>query len=417
MATEERHVSNLDEPISGKAIGRPPNRRIVSIAVTVLGLGVIVLGSFQSWTLATLFGIGCVLGLGLYHTHYGFTSSFRHFLLDRRSAGLRAQMLMILIANMLFLPLLIRGEVLGHRVTGYVFPVGLAVVAGAFLFGIGMQLADACASGTLYHTGGGDRRGILTIGGFVLGSVLGSVNFPWWMRTPHLPAISFIESLGIVGGGLLQLLIVGTIFLAVWWLERMQHGQVQALFNGGPGRRVDGRRYWTPVLQGPWSWVTGSVILAFGNFLVLMLSGKPWGITFAYALWGAKIAEGLGFQVTHWAYWQIPANAHALHQSIFHDVTTVLDFGVIVGALLGAGLAGGLLQMSLKQLPRRLLVSVFLGGIMMGYGARIAFGCNIGAYFSGVASFSLHGWLWLFSAMLGSALGVRLRPIFGLVNC
>ena len=30
----------------------------------------------------------------------------------------------------------------------------------------------------------------------------------------------------------------------------------------------------------------------------------------------------------------------------------------------------------------------------MGYGARIAFGCNIGAYFGGIASFSLHGWLW-----------------------
>jgi hypothetical protein len=31
---------------------------------------------------------------------------------------------------------------------------------------------------------------------------------------------------------------------------------------------------------------------------------------------------------------------------------------------------------------------------MMGYGARLAYGCNIGAYFSGVASASLHGWLW-----------------------
>jgi len=30
---------------------------------------------------------------------------------------------------------------------------------------------------------------------------------------------------------------------------------------------------------------------------------------------------------------------------------------------------------------------------MLGYGARLAYGCNIGAYFSGIASASVHGWL------------------------
>ena len=36
---------------------------------------------------------------------------------------------------------------------------------------------------------------------------------------------------------------------------------------------------------------------------------------------------------------------------------------------------------------------------MMGYGARLAFGCNIGAYFSGMLSGSLHAWLWLPAAV------------------
>ncbi|MGE8705193.1 MAG: YeeE/YedE family protein, partial [Achromobacter sp.] len=38
----------------------------------------------------------------------------------------------------------------------------------------------------------------------------------------------------------------------------------------------------------------------------------------------------------------------------------------------------------------------------------------IGAYFSGILSGSLHAWLWLPAAFAGSALGVRLRPLFGL---
>lgn len=64
-------------------------------------------------------------------------------------------MIMMAAASALFLPLLVKGSVLGHPVSGYVFGVGVSVIVGAFLFGIGMQLGDGCASGTLYHIGGG----------------------------------------------------------------------------------------------------------------------------------------------------------------------------------------------------------------------------------------------------------------------
>ena len=52
---------------------------------------------------------------------------------------------------------------------------------------------------------------------------------------------------------------------------------------------------------------------------------------------------------------------------------------------------------------------------MLGYGARLAYGCNIGAYFSGVASGSLHGWLWLVAAFAGSVVGTHLRPMCDMV--
>ena len=63
-----------------------------------------------------------------------------------------------------------------------------------------------------------------------------------------------------------------------------------------------------------------------------------------------------------------------------------------------------------------LFAAAVVGGVMLGYGARIAFGCNIGAYFSGVASTSLHGWVWLASAFCGNIVGTRLRPWFGLAG-
>ena len=52
------------------------------------------------------------------------------------------------------------------------------------------------------------------------------------------------------------------------------------------------------------------------------------------------------------------------------------------------------------------------GGLVMGYGSRLAFGCNIGALFSGTASLSLHGWVYLVSLGLGALVGIRLADIF-----
>ena len=65
-------------------------------------------------------------------------------------------------------------------------------------------------------------------------------------------------------------------------------------------------------------------------------------------------------------------------------------------------------------MPLRSAVAAIVGGLLLGYGARLAYGCNIGAYFSGIASGSLHGWVWLVAAFAGNVLGTRVRPLFGL---
>ncbi len=53
-----------------------------------------------------------------------------------------------------------------------------------------------------------------------------------------------------------------------------------------------------------------------------------------------------------------------------------------------------------------------IGGFFMGYGARLAFGCNIGALFGGIASGSMHGWVWFLFAFIGSYFGVKARKFF-----
>ena len=132
--------------------------------------------------------------------------------------------------------------------------------------------------------------------------------------------------------------------------------------------------------------------------------------------WGSgRLGRGsLGVDVASWGYWQSPANAAALEGSVFANITSVMNFGIILGALIAAGLAGR--YAPTWRVPARSLLAAVLGGILLGYGARIAYGCNIGAFFSGVSSSSLHGWLWLVAAFVGSDIGTRMRPWFGLAN-
>lgn len=166
------------------------------------------------------------------------------------------------------------------------------------------------------------------------------------------------------------------------------------------------------MLHGPWPLLWWAVALALLNFATLATSGRPWGITGAFVLWGSKAAAMAGVDVASWPYWAAPARAEALRASLFTDVTSVMNFGILLGALLAAGLAGKFA--SIWRLRARSLIAAIIGGLLLGYGARLAYGCNIGAYVGGIASSSVHGWLWFAAALPGSAVGAKLRPFFGL---
>ena len=85
---------------------------------------------------------------------------------------MRAQMIMLSVAVLLFFPALGSGTLFGQPVVGLVAPVGISVVFGAFIFGIGMQLGGGCASGTLFTVGGGNARMLVTLFFFICGSVI-----------------------------------------------------------------------------------------------------------------------------------------------------------------------------------------------------------------------------------------------------
>jgi uncharacterized membrane protein YedE/YeeE len=376
----------------------------LGVSFFLIVLGAWYLAQSVSPRQSALYVVGALLGVSLYHAAFGFTSAWRVFIADGRGAGLRAQMLMLAVGVALFFPALASGTLFGAPVKGLVSPAGTSVIVGAFMFGIGMQLGGGCASGTLYTVGGGSTRMIVTLIAFIAGSVIGTAHMPFWTSLPQLKPISLVSTLGLAPALALNWIVFAAIAAITIVVEKRRHGRlVGSLVKPANS---------SPWLHGPWPLVAGAIALVVLNFATLALSGRPWGVTSAFALWGAKAASAVGIDTASWTYWSTKANAAALAAPVSHDVTSVMDIGIVLGAMLAAALAGR--YAPVWRLPLRSFVAAVVGGLLLGYGARLAYGCNIGAYFSGIVSGSLHGWLWLVAAFIGNVFGTRLRPLFGL---
>ncbi|MFK3737242.1 YeeE/YedE family protein [Massilia sp. TN1-12] len=395
-------MSNSASPSLRPRVDITPKPLGVSLFLIVLGAWY--LAQAVSPRQAALYVVGALLGVTLYHAAFGFTSAWRVFIADGRGAGLRAQMLMLAVGVALFFPALSAGTLFGNPVTGLVQPAGTSVIVGAFIFGIGMQLGGGCASGTLYTVGGGSTRMIVTLIGFIVGSLIGTAHMPFWTSLPQLKPISLVGTLGLAPALVLNWIVFALIVAVTVVVEKRRHGRLVASHTQP--------KHVSPWLHGPWPLAAGALALVVLNFATLALSGRPWGVTSAFALWGAKAAAAVGIDTASWTYWSTKANAAALAAPISQDVTSVMDIGIVLGAMLAAALAGR--YAPVWRIPLRSFIAAVVGGLLLGYGARLAYGCNIGAYFSGIVSGSLHGWLWLVAAFAGNVFGTRLRPLFGL---
>jgi uncharacterized membrane protein YedE/YeeE len=378
---------------------------VVLVVALLFVIGAQVIGTLIDTRQSLLFLIGGLLGATLYHASFGFTGGWRRMAVEKRGRGMRAQMLMIGVTAIAFIPLLAMGNVFGQPLVGATAPVGVSVLVGAAMFGFGMQLGGGCGSGTLFTVGGGSARMLVTLAFFILGALIGTAHLPWWLELPSMPPTSLGMMLGVPLGVTVTLIGLAAVALVTVFIERRAHGNIEKA--PAPPRHSLER-----LLHGPWPLIGAGLLLAALNLATLLTAGHPWSITYGFGLWGAKIAQSVGVPVETWTFWTWPAQARALNDTVLADVTSVMNFGIILGAALAAGLAGKFAPKD--KTPFLSFLAAAAGGVLMGYGARLSFGCNIGALFSGIASGSLHGWLWFASAFVGSLAGIWARPLFGL---
>ena len=407
ITTSVQPVNDSREPIAKETLALNKPQKPLIIAGVIVGFILLVyLSITQTTAQPLLFAIGLLLGYTLFHARFGFTSAFRRLMSVGNGQAMRSHMLMLAVAVTLFAPILAYGTtIFGGSVAGYVSPVGVSLLVGAFVFGIGMQLGGGCASGTLYAVGGGRSVMFITFIFFVIGATIGAYHLPFWTEEmPSFAPFSLATSTGLGYSGAWVLSLV--LFALIAWVTLVVEKKTKAP-KMAPVPTESG---WRRIFRGSWPLFAAAIVLAILNALTLLTRGQPWGITSAFSLWGSKIASSFGVDVANWGYWQ-GANAAALNASIFADSTTVMNIGIIIGAFI-ASAAGGLFKFT--QITLGNFAASVIGGLMMGYGARLAFGCNIGAYFGGIASFSAHGYIWGIMAMAGTFLALYLRPLFGL---
>ena len=218
-----------------------------------------------------LLGVAAALGWVFQANSFGYASAFRAWMTRGDGSGLAAGVLVAAVAALVIVPV----SALSAGYGGYVQPLGPPAVVGAALFGLGMQLGNGCASGTLYAAGGGSRRMWVVLPFFCAGGVLGSLILPAALELPSLPPVGLGEILGPWGGLAATLALTGA--LAALLLRR-----------------------------GPWpSTAQVRAALAIGALaaLAFLLSGQPWGVTSGLTLWGAKAAGALRLDLGWSTYW------------------------------------------------------------------------------------------------------------------
>lgn len=234
----------------------------------------ILMAAFFGWLLwsvslrqAALFLVGIGLGAILAGQRFGFTTGWRMLVEDKDPRGVFGQLLLLALAAAMAMPLL------GHypELTAALGPPSISLLVGAFVFGLCMQIADGCGSGTLYKAGMGIPMNTAILPMFAIGSFLGSLHLGWWLDLGRMPAVGLVST----WGWLPALLATLAALAVIGWAVKAYCDKANAKAHSAQQRS-------TP---GPWQrkWVMGAIGLAIFATLNLVIAGQPWGWSMALA--------------------------------------------------------------------------------------------------------------------------------------
>lgn len=144
------------------------------------------------------------------------------------------------------------------------------------------------------------------------------------------------------------------------------------------------------------------ILLGIGAALYFGVIGSVWAVTGEFTRWGGHLLQLFGYPIEDLSY----LNIIKMKGLPWDRTDGWVVFGMFAGALTAA-LAGSNWKLRIPAQKRRLLQGL-IGGMIAGFGARLAMGCNLAALFTGVPQFSLHAIIFTIATLLGTWIGLKI---------
>ncbi len=141
----------------------------------------------------------------------------------------------------------------------------------------------------------------------------------------------------------------------------------------------------------PWPIIPSAMVIASLN-VFLFAFDRPWTASDGVRNWGDSLFHWLG----------LVEQPDLLPPLLYSG--SVLSFGLLLGGMAAALLSR---EFAVRLAPLSEIVKGSLGGLLMGWGAMLAFGCNIGGCFSALAALSASGLSMMSGLLIGAFLATR----------
>ncbi len=382
---------------------------------TALGLVALAAATYVAYdygvtyaNLAVFWVFGLTFGFVLQRSRFCFASAFRDLYLLQDGRVIKGIIAGMAVATIGFTLVMYKASPDMSKLPSSVTPLGVGTLVGGLLFGLGMVMAGGCASGTLYRIGEGYVASWVALGGMLLGMFGLAMSWDlWWNGViAAAPKVWLPQSLGWGGAVAVNLVALFLAYLAVTWWES-RGGGIYRQEKAEPETVTFGERMaalYRTVFRRAWPAVLGGVALGLLNIFEYLYS-KPWGITTEVSRWAGWIAYNAGYPAQNLLYYADKSPGVGLLKNVpWLSDGTMINVGIVVGALIAALLASEF-KWRRPGKPVRYAQSL-VGGVLMGYGSRLAIGCNVGAFFSAIPALALNGWLFAVGLAVGSLVGV-----------
>jgi len=401
-------------PGARKAIA--PSRDVPrAIAAWTIAILILVAAYSVNTQFARFWAFGLAFGFVLQRGRFCFASAFRDLFLLGHGRTMKGVLIGLAVASVGFAIVMARQvpttDLGFFPPTANVLPVGMHTALGGVLFGIGMVLAGGCVSGSLYRMAEGYIGSWVAFAGLAGGLLVSGFTWNWWWERSisTSPRVWLPEFLGHSGALVLTLGALAAVFVGVLWVEHRAGMVIPAPHHAddvsesvADDLKAIGRKVF---VQGWPILITGSVL---GGLNVLLFTAQePWGFTGEIARWSADLAALFAAPPpAPMGVMDLPGCVYVPSDGSLVNHMTFLVGGMWVGAL-GGALGAGEFKLRIPTRPARYAQSLG-GGVLMGYGAGIAMGCTIGAFFSSIPSLAINGWVFALFLAVGAWIGTML---------